>query len=443
MSDSLAHLYVIIGAKTEEFTKALKQTEKDLKKIERNFMELGKTFAAIGGVILAAGIKSAQTYANMGDEVQKMAIRTGFATEEISKLRYAAEISGTDIKAVETAIKLMGNTMLDAQNGLSTATRALDQLGISLQELQGMNPEQRFRRFMEAIAAIEDPTIKAALAVDVFGRSGTDLLPLLAEGADGLKLLYQEAEQAGVVFDQVAADKAAKFSDAITNLKARFDGLQNTIAESIIPVLNKFLENVQPIIENTKIWIEQHPKLVENILKVAAVLAVGGTLMVGISLFIKTVRTLITTLTVLQALSGPTGWATLGAGIGIAAGAIAAVNALTGENESQTSDTQLTQKTKDIYAAQGIPLPSYAAGGIVPGPRGAPIPVIAHGGEEFAGVGNHIGGSTTINITGNFMGNETEARQFARRIKQLIGEDDRRTQFSGVNRGYFAGGSHI
>ena len=67
-------------------------------------------------------------------------------------------------------------------------------------------------------------------------------------------------------------------------------------------------------------------------------------------------------------------------------------------------------------------------GGIVPGPIGAPIPIIAHGGEQYAGVGKSFG-STNIYI-GNFMGDESSLRAFTRKLKEILGQDGRRTSFS-------------
>ena len=81
-----------------------------------------------------------------------------------------------------------------------------------------------------------------------------------------------------------------------------------------------------------------------------------------------------------------------------------------------------------------------ATGGVVPGPRGAPVPIIAHGGEEYAGVGKTFRG-LTLNI-GTLMGDDASLRELVRLIMPLLGQDGRRTSFTGINRlGYFPGSS--
>ena len=74
-----------------------------------------------------------------------------------------------------------------------------------------------------------------------------------------------------------------------------------------------------------------------------------------------------------------------------------------------------------------VKLPGMQFGGIVPGPIGSPVPIIAHGGEQFAGVGKRFG-DTYITIQSEaFMGNEAEARSFALSVLDIIREDQSRT----------------
>ena len=199
----------------------------------------GLATAAVG---LLAGVltKSVSAFVSTGDAVQKMALRTGFSTESISEFRHALQISGSDIQGFENGIKRMSSFILDAKDGLSTSTDALDRLGVSVQNLEGLSPEQAFELLSNAVAEVPDELEKAALAQDVFGRAGTKLLPLLNEGADGIAALREEAHELGIVFDQEAADSAAKFADGMTRLKAKGSALLFTIGGKLVPVILKF-----------------------------------------------------------------------------------------------------------------------------------------------------------------------------------------------------------
>jgi len=240
----------------------VKQDEKTLSgaagRIGKGFKTAGKAMTLAGGAIVGTLGMMVKSYVKAGDEVHKMALRTGFATETLSELRYAAQISGADLTSLEKAVKKMQKTIVDASEGMTTYQRAFERIGVNYQELQGLHPEKQFEILAKAIAAVEDPTIRAATAQDIFGRAGTKLLPLFAQGVDGMEALREKARELGMVFDQEAADKAARLADAQATLKGAMQGLTIAIAENIVPVLSKFVE----------------PFLASTITKVVAVL--GG-----------------------------------------------------------------------------------------------------------------------------------------------------------------------
>ena len=72
-------------------------------------------------------------------------------------------------------------------------------IGVSMDQLQGKKPEEQFRAIAKAIGAIQDPTQRAAAAVSIFGKSGTELLPLFAEDIDALMAKAKELGVAGLV----------------------------------------------------------------------------------------------------------------------------------------------------------------------------------------------------------------------------------------------------
>jgi hypothetical protein len=92
-----------------------------------------------------------RTFASMGDDVAKMARRTGFAVEALSELRFAASQTGTDMKALENSLRRMQRSIYDAGRGLSTATDALGDLGLRFEDLDGLTPEQQFRLLADRI----------------------------------------------------------------------------------------------------------------------------------------------------------------------------------------------------------------------------------------------------------------------------------------------------
>ena len=301
---------------------------------------------------------------------------------------------------------------------MATYIRAFDRIGLSAEMLMKLSPEDQFWAIAKAIGTLEDATLRAATAQDIFGRAGTQLLPMMAESAGSLDAMRQEAHDLGVVFDEEAAIAAEKFTDALLVLKTSMTGVMFTIAEELMPEITKFIDWVTKAVKAVNAWVDVNPKLVTALKILVPVLIGGGGLLLAFGQISKAIIAINTALIVMHGLMGPAGWAKLAAGLVIAGGTIYGMQQL--------------MKTPEI--------PSMQKGGTVPGPIGAPIPIVAHGGEQYAGVGKSFG-STNIYI-GNFMGDESSLRAFSRKVKEIIGQDTRRTSFSGINRlEYFPGSS--
>ena len=254
---TLANLVVRITGNTASLNKAVSKAEGRMDRFKKGS---SKAFAAvrkaalglaIGGAAAITGfaIGAIKNFADLGDELDKMSKRTGVSVETLSELKFAAEQSGASLETIEKALKRMATTILDADMGLSTATDALDAIGLSVEQLQGLNPEQQFLLIANALAGVEDASTRAALAQRIFGRSGTELLPLFTSGAEGMEALRKEARELGVVMSQEDAAAAAEFNDSLNRLKSVLQGLGFAIAKEIIP---QFTEWINGLIEGRK-----------------------------------------------------------------------------------------------------------------------------------------------------------------------------------------------
>lgn len=208
-----------------------------VKKNSAQFKRMGIVAAAAGAAVLVVFKKMVKQYVETGDMIHKMALRTGFAATTLSELAYAADISGADLTMLEKGVKKMSKTIVDASYGLETYLRVFRSLGLDIEDLMKLTPEEQFLKIGAAIADMENQTLKTAAAVDVFGRAGTMLLPLFAEGAEGIAKLREEAHRLGIIFDEEAAAKAAALKDAQTSLTGSVKGLSIAILNDLIPVI--------------------------------------------------------------------------------------------------------------------------------------------------------------------------------------------------------------
>jgi hypothetical protein len=243
---------VRVGADTKDMERGLKSARAKMKAFGGQMRKIGKVAAIAGAAVVGAFGLMIKKYIEAGDEVHKMALRTGFSTEALSELKYAAEISGTTLESLEKGVKKMAKTIMDASDGLMTYVRAFDRIGLSAEDLLELSPEDQFDRIARAIASIESPTIRAATAQEIFGRAGTQLLPLFAAGEEGLEKLRKKAHELGIVFDQEAANKAAALTDSLTTLKGAIKGVTMGVAEKLVPALTIFVDAVSESMTNVK-----------------------------------------------------------------------------------------------------------------------------------------------------------------------------------------------
>ena len=115
----------------------------------------------------------------------------------------------------------MASTIFDAEMGLVGAEDALAALGLTAEELKGLSPETQFQIIADKLGAVDDASTKAAIAQDIFGRSGAELIPLMNEGAEGMAALRQEARDLGVVFSQDAANSRRRLQGRSERVEER------------------------------------------------------------------------------------------------------------------------------------------------------------------------------------------------------------------------------
>jgi hypothetical protein len=233
----IKRLSLSVEARTKKASKALAKLRHSVSAVGKGVFAIGAA-SATGLAVLADKARAA------GDRVHKMSKRTGVAVKTLSKMEHAADLSGTSMSAFEVGIKRMSRAASDADNGLSTARRTFDQLGISVTNADGelKGSEALFLESADALSKMENETKKAALAQELFGRSGTQLLPMLENGSKGIRGMMEEAETLGYVFDQNAADAAAKLTDTLAKARLVFTGIGRRLVSSLIPAIERAVD---------------------------------------------------------------------------------------------------------------------------------------------------------------------------------------------------------
>jgi len=181
-----------------------------------------KVAATIGGVFAAGKLASyGKDIINLSDGIGKAAARAGTSAEEWQKLSYAAERSGASSEAVEASFKKMSKTIFDAGNGSKAAADQLASLGLSADRLKRLSPEQQFAEIAKRLNLVSSATDKAAIAQDIFGRGGTQLLPMIGNYEE----LGKHLESIGGIINNDVIAASESFNDQLTDLKASITAL--------------------------------------------------------------------------------------------------------------------------------------------------------------------------------------------------------------------------
>lgn len=106
--------------------------------------------------------------------------------EEVKNIKRISESTGLDTGITQDMLNL-GKASGIAGDAIESA---MDKFVKNL--APGSDPEQALYNLADKMSKIEDPTERARLAVANFGKTGVKLIPILAEGAEGIKRMSEE-----------------------------------------------------------------------------------------------------------------------------------------------------------------------------------------------------------------------------------------------------------
>jgi TP901 family phage tail tape measure protein len=251
---------------------SLQNTQRSLRSFGSSLTSIGTKVSAVGAAITAPFALATKQFISIGDQLDKMSRRTGVSVEALSKLGYAAELSGGSLEAVERLMKGLARSLYQAGQDSKESVEALEAVGTSFAELAELDAEQRLIRLADGLSNIEDPTRRAGLAMKVFGKAGTELLPMFEGGAAGMAALTGEAAQFNRVWSTVDASRAAELTDALSRLKSAIVGLSIQAASSFADQLIEITNNLAKMTATAGRWIRQNSQFIPAVVAAGAAL---------------------------------------------------------------------------------------------------------------------------------------------------------------------------
>jgi hypothetical protein len=190
------------------------------------------------------------------DQMNKVAIQTGFTVQRISELKFAAEQNKTSFSALEISINNFSRNLFDFRKDMGEAKEALLELGFSIEDFSGLSTEESFNKVAAAISNIEDAGKRTAIAMRIFGEGGREIVPLLGELARAGNEWEAEAKRLGITISEDTARKVEEFEEKMAQLRGQMLGFKAELAGQVLPVITdlatKFGEWLAVVIEALK-----------------------------------------------------------------------------------------------------------------------------------------------------------------------------------------------
>lgn len=246
------------GAFTAGMNAAERSANKSLTAIERRAYQFGRTLgngikigasvavAALGALTVAIG-----NSINNADAIRDLSIRIGVGTERLSEYAYAAKQTGTDIEGLGRGLKILSKNLAEAADPGSGKGKLFEALGVQVKDAAG-NLKQLdviLPEIANKFKLLEDGTTKAALAQELFGKSGLELTEFLNQGADGLDDMGEKARSLGIIISEETAAAADEFNDRLADLRAQGAGFSNQVTSQLLPALNQTVEELAGLIQ--------------------------------------------------------------------------------------------------------------------------------------------------------------------------------------------------
>lgn len=191
--------------------------------------------------------------------LEVLAQQIGVATGPLQELEYAARATGSSTEALTSGVGHFALVLDEANKGSQEAKKSLSGLGPEVMKLLKANAplEDVLAGIAEKFHEMPDGTKKTALAMQVFGRGGRELIPLLNRGKEGLADLRKEFVALGGETASGDLKQLAELKKTTVDLGVAWDGIKGQIALALVPALKDVADSVLG-------WVKAHRELIST-----------------------------------------------------------------------------------------------------------------------------------------------------------------------------------
>lgn len=287
--------YVEIGYKDTGLEAGLRGAADAMQSFAGYVQSFGMEMMKIGGLILAPIALSVKGLIEAGSQASDEADRLGATAEEIQTLGFVARTGSSDVGELAQSLKFLQKNLQDAEKEGSPAALALERIGLTAKDFAGLSIHDQFLKLADGMATLKAPADRTNVALDMLGRAGTKMIPILSGGSAEILRLEGVARSTGGVISNELAERVDYLSDfSLNKMWMTIAGVGNEIGAIFIPIVESAVEWITTTAQAVQVWISRNNETIMTIAKIGAILlGVGAVLLVfgTIVLFVSKVIT--------------------------------------------------------------------------------------------------------------------------------------------------------
>lgn len=225
---------VRLGLDDRQFKSGLARARADLSGLAQTAKSFGGAFSVLLPAAGIAGLgKMVKDSIDLADNLRDLKQQTGLAIGTLTGLSFAAESSGTDLQGVAKGVGQFARFMDAAKEPTSEQGKLLAQLG-----LKARDPERALSEIADIFARMPDGLEKTNLSMELFGKAGTSMIPMLNGGGQALEEMIRKGKDMTPFTDEFV-EAADRINDRLLELRRRTDGLGLRLAGEMVPGLDQ------------------------------------------------------------------------------------------------------------------------------------------------------------------------------------------------------------
>lgn len=198
--------------------------------------------AVVGGLaaMTVAGLKAV-------DQNVKLARSMDATADGLRAVQLAAGYAGVSVEEANTAMQTLNRELARATERGSPAAEALSKLGFELNDLAGLDADERMARIADRVEQLGLNSSQTADLMRDLGIRSRNMTLLMMAGGDAIRSASQEVQDFGLSLSDAQTAGIEAANDSLSRMTLVFEGLRAKLAAEVAPILQRVADQFSQI----------------------------------------------------------------------------------------------------------------------------------------------------------------------------------------------------